>query len=1352
MKHTYFLILCILIILSACAENVKDISRVQPHALEKEKLKGQWYARQTLAQRPGEFAFLFTGIEGSLEKIEWEIRQDQLIARRVYEAVPQLDEQTRLAGGELKGSPVAIFPIISHFDIIRDYQPTTGNQSNVIREDVSLHPWYERKYIRVDWTKNLIQSPIDLSGILQINPYTNTPTKSQWIRETDPSNPDHWQINDDFIFITAKYALFDGGYSCYSNFVQATSLASPCGSVELSVRHAFHKIKESDMDFEAVPYLDRELIKDEQGNALKYTKITTGLNRDQTIDVLCTPEILEKYPEINIDDCQSVQWDQQNRFGYFRSERIKYDQQIGGGNDLNREFYANHHNIWKNSINAQGQLIPKEQRELRPVVYYLNANFPDDLKTTAVKIARAWNKVLLQSAMLATQKSESEIQQQLKRDFDASAQFAVFLRGEEGAEHGSDQLFQIRDNQCSQAGIEQYLLMYPEYASVLGDRYTEGQKIDPLLLEESCSLLTHASRELGDQAFVWQQIGDIRFNFLYWIHDAQPSGPLGFGPSGADIENGRIVSGNAYIYGAALDSYARSGADMVRAMNGNLCEAFGLPTDDFSCALEGDDLKVWLEKGSQATQNLPLINATLQQEISQRLNLVDLSHHNNQANSLPSSSSQANLITEAERDLKRRLNQPNLHDPLSNILAQSPLSRMQIKEKLIQNPDILSKLLSSELTDLFRPLWGLDQNASLNEEQIELAVDMLIDPESFRQKRDQQKAFFESKNVYLGEELDDSIIGQARLLKDLEPEEIYQILRREIFEAVSLHEIGHTMGLRHNFKASFDALNYQDEFWDIVVNQPEDRWAEERLPEYRYASIMDYGARFNSDTKGLGKYDQAAIHFVYAGYVEVFTDAVTVPGSLELLLEYNDYRKIPSLLGDVTALTQRQYLKKEDLIAQKKAGLLQNTQAIAQNRDSNLDRFWVDRVVPYHFCSDEFRGDLKCRTWDEGANHTEAVKSALDLYWVYFYLDTYRRGRNQNAFVNRVFGRMDRVSEYLRYPWQFYVFYDQYQLDLRDDLLQASLLGLNFMNQVLGTPEPGYYCNYRSKNFYIPRGYYSDLPDQEFCDPFYIPYGQGRNSYLDFSNEHLYQIDYIGTYYDKINLLTNLINTNTRFFRLRDLSSQRPFAINYYLGFKKEMLQIFRDMLFSTLPIYQKSAISPEISANQKGHFNYIKTDTGLMPQPFYRPNGEEPSDHQVFTYIPYNLVWQTLALSTIFASSRLDDQMDFVDYIAIHEEGSGDARTFAPGTPIATFHDPQTKQIYYAAQTPDLLSISYEYLTYIEDFRVNQWQPAYDQLQRYPNDENYNRNFYLVNRVMQGYIDLIDDLRQIRSLGDWAR
>ena len=192
---------------------------------------------------------------------------------------------------------------------------------------------------------------------------------------------------------------------------------------------------------------------------------------------------------------------------------------------------------------------------------------------------------------------------------------------------------------------------------------------------------------------------------------------------------------------------------------------------------------------------------------------------------------------------------------------------------------------------------------------------------------------------------------------------------------------------------------------------------------------------------------------------------------------------------------------------------------------------------------------MRCRTWDEGANHVEAVQSAFNRFWSFYFFDHYRRGRGEIAFQNGFFGRISRVMEYLVYPWQHYVFYDNYDLDVKEDLLSASMMGLNFLNEVMAAPTPGYYCKYNSENSYVPRGYVSRASD-ELCD-LYIPYGVGRSMYLQFSDDYLYKINSFGAYYDKLFLSQSLVMNFTNFFKVVDESDRRRFNINFYRGFKR---------------------------------------------------------------------------------------------------------------------------------------------------------------------------------------------------------
>ena len=123
---------------------------------------------------------------------------------------------------------------------------------------------------------------------------------------------------------------------------------------------------------------------------------------------------------------------------------------------------------------------------------------------------------------------------------------------------------------------------------------------------------------------------------------------------------------------------------------------------------------------------------------------------------------------------------------------------------------------------------------------------------------------------------------------------IWQYPKEGIFTGVMEHEVGHTIGLRHNFAGSYDSLNYHNHYWDhrsenIVLRDPitdgdmemQDLFnqgvltatqSQNRIEEYETSSIMDYGNKFNSDFNGLGKYDHAAITFGYTKHVEVFED------------------------------------------------------------------------------------------------------------------------------------------------------------------------------------------------------------------------------------------------------------------------------------------------------------------------------------------------------------------------------------------------------------------------------------------------------------------------------------------------
>ncbi|MGB0648045.1 MAG: hypothetical protein ACPGQS_12755, partial [Bradymonadia bacterium] len=204
---TALAVLCALVV--GCAEPVEDLNLVQPHYTKKALFTGQWHYKQTIVDMSPEASLGFIGLEAEMEKIEWEVRAAQLTAFRIHEAIPNLDQNDLREGSEYRGDPVAIFPIISHFDIRREYNAQTGEETNVIIENTFDRPWYEREYMRVDWSQNVVDGPVSLGFMNMISQATD------FIRETELTDPDSLFISDDYIQVTQQVTVSDGGRTCF---------------------------------------------------------------------------------------------------------------------------------------------------------------------------------------------------------------------------------------------------------------------------------------------------------------------------------------------------------------------------------------------------------------------------------------------------------------------------------------------------------------------------------------------------------------------------------------------------------------------------------------------------------------------------------------------------------------------------------------------------------------------------------------------------------------------------------------------------------------------------------------------------------------------------------------------------------------------------------------------------------------------------------------------------------------------------------------------------------------------------------------------------------------------------------
>ncbi len=594
-------------------------------------------------------------------------------------------------------------------------------------------------------------------------------------------------------------------------------------------------------------------------------------------------------------------------------------------------------------------------------------------------------------------------------------------------------------------------------------------------------------------------------------------------------------------------------------------------------------------------------------------------------------------------------------------------------EKLLLNDDVLPGLIRGYKPGDVAPADAFDQ--------------AMANPWLSSQAREQERARFRTLSgghgcIYMAEFADDAILGTAMELDKMgmSGDEMFKELRARIFRGLADHEVGHTVGLRHNFAASTDALNYADDYWRIrSMTTDSDKWAEMKLPEFQYASVMDYGSRFNSDVHGLGKYDTAAIRFGYGQLIDLMPpDAKSYDNQLRNDIFLYDYTQLPKAVGGADMMTSANArvlpygLYKDLLIENYTTGL-------------ETGEFYVYQERPYKFCEDFFEGNLDCKTWDHGANQREIVDNVEQMYRNYYFFNAYKRGRTTwqvDDYLNRLESRyFNRYSE----AFQFFFFLGDAFTDweddtgrglgkatIGDDLLQASMLSLNALGAVLQTPEPGPHCAVPSlPNVMVPEGNQASCLAGSTLAPITLP--DAKPFFIALSDDFYYRITQSGSLYDKIEALLTLTSTESRFFRVTDADINGRSSINFYRVFRDEMLNLFSGIIRNDPGKYGGTLVggvyqpTPVVDSSVFG--------IAGAPVPVYAQPGTPHVDTPVNKTIRYWAILTALAR----LGSTWDATLDFQNFLVVSVKGSNDDQTWGSNITVKEYTHPITGVIYRA-------------------------------------------------------------------------
>lgn len=985
----------------SCAQDMGDIDRTQPGRIDKSMFDGsdEWYMRQTVIDVPFNTGFSFVGEQADTELIRWRVTENYLYAHRAHDWMEGTEEYFLDEDENYFGAPIAVYAIRSHFDVQRQYNPATGEENNVIEENSSDRLWYERDYMRVDWSHNLVHD-------FRFGTPASIPSYgvNYYVDENDGSK-EALKVEEDYIdivgMIFAEPEMVKYWYwvypACYFNPAQ------DCRGQRIKIRTSFMK-KDSDNDYKVAYYDDKK----------------------------------------------------QQKFGFFRTSRLEFDRYRGSLSNAEINL-INRWNLWK-----KGQAdVPVADRETRVIPYYINDVFPEDLKIQAKKVICTWNNVFKSTVAVAK-----------GIDVDPNSEKVAQVDIEDAL---NNDLNDVKACVNSIPG-DDILVFCPNNPVKEGDPEVCGEPgLNP-------------------------QIGDLRYNMIFWVANPQASSPLGYGPAASDSETGELFQANAFIYGNEIETYTSYVIDLIKLLQ-----------------CDGETLD---ENGITECETV-LENYTSGRYLKDYIAELDV----------PISPSAPQITVVSPSVIKSAINKRfgKQFSSVHRYLNESDFNNIETlsqRTKKAEGTLFEARLMSEPLKR--------QAYSSLIDDQNQLPEDLnqagLVDFLRIKRLKDHEELqrLLGEKTVML-QFSDETLLSWAIELKDMEPEMVTQIVRRRIFFGTALHEVGHNWGLRHNFRSAADAINFFEPYWTKKIDQARNdtnletkgtlqpeyirkaTGADDKnniinvagnLREYQYTSIMDYLRAPNASMKGLGAYDYAAIHYGYADQVQVFKAAGSAPQynahfyEEALSGEYH-YTHLPYLLtnsdpasADLDQVKASMYsrgwvsLEKDSDLKRcskdvdcegsgkpicGKAGYCVECMSSGDCSDPNapycneVNSCMAHVEVPFQFCSDEMVGDSwNCYRFSEGADFYEKIKAQANSYESRYFLRNFRRGKAlfQGDYVP--VNTFSTISAQLQYSvYQSYI--KRNDPTFINDVTRGQHFAvgqvevINFFNNILQGARPGVY-------------------------------------------------------------------------------------------------------------------------------------------------------------------------------------------------------------------------------------------------------------------------------------------------------
>jgi hypothetical protein len=608
------------------------------------------------------------------------------------------------------------------------------------------------------------------------------------------------------------------------------------------------------------------------------------------------------------------------RHGYFRNERPTFDRRTAADDPGFRQtdflnYNINRHNIWRNWVDEAGEPVPYADREVRPIVWYSTQELPAHLVKPSYELVSEWNRVLM--GTVRTLRGEESAQypevQCQTEDPDGycfcnenpqapgeilnrtcPGRYDPFMTPEEhtaaGATSPYDCWVEVPE------GAEPNMADPTVGQSVTRESFhgwfdaeMRGSECVNVLRMNTCNYAAVAANGGTNAGLECQERGDMRFKFLSYVN--QPGTAfLGVATLRGDPVTGEILVGDANIGGPALDGYRTFALQTYDLVNGSTSDFEILTGEDVRTYLESLD-NVQLPAPPRVDFNVAIREQTAMPQSMRRSIDSQMQRFMHRAERLKGAEGRANTFVERSQALAGSDFEKRLMDNVESLVMAGIQQRPQGMTGQDLTDDVLNKI---------SPFRNNVHN-------------MLAEANEVRTK-------YSKANMLLPNEYTDaSVMDYVQRHADWPRARLEFTLDRVLYYETQLHEMGHCLGLRHQFGASADVHNYFDGYYQVDAQIPlpdprdfdmdgtsglsadeqvafEDAYEEAKearelagIDRFQNSSVMEYTAQWYQRTLSrAGRYDDAAISFGYGDLVEVYDNTVDPSGNGRAPLSVDD--------------------------------------------------------------------------------------------------------------------------------------------------------------------------------------------------------------------------------------------------------------------------------------------------------------------------------------------------------------------------------------------------------------------------------------------------------------------------------